>query len=163
MFCCLQLINTLYRYRPTQQQEGGSDCGLFAIALRAQCFLVSDFPTAKKGRERRSPAFGQCCHPSSFKFKQSFEGTSPNAWLSAIRLSHCKKRKREKKCCEMSYHIQVFCSCRMPDHFSEGSSAKLWSLVRVYLLKPKMVLLSLLCQFCTVLILIKFQFFAILL
>ena len=70
----------LCRYRSAQQQEGGDDCGIFAVAFAAvlasgchpssfkfkqsdmrehlrQCLVVnwlSDFPTTKKGRERRS-------------------------------------------------------------------------------------------------------------
>ena len=82
MFCCLQLINTLYRYRPTQQQEGGSDCGLFAIAFAG--VLASG------------------CHPSSFKFKQSEMREHLRQCLVASQLSDfpTAKKGREKKCCE---------------------------------------------------------------
>ena len=138
MFCCLQLINTLYRYRPTQQQEGGSDCGLFAIAFAG--VLASG------------------CHPSSFKFKQSEMREHLCQCLVASQLSDfptAKKGRERRSAVRKSYHIQVFCSCRMPDHFSEEmikcNQCKLWYhkdlCVFTSTTKPKQWFCSLCCAY----------------
>lgn len=91
----------LYRYRPVQQQEGGSDCGMFAVAFAA--VLASG------------------CSPTSFKFKQSDMREHLRQCLVVNELSDfpiAKKGRERRNAVKKSYKIPIYCQCRMPAHFS---------------------------------------------
>ena len=95
-------MHVYYRYRPVQQQKGGSDCGVFAVAFAA--VLASG------------------CHPSAIKFQQSDMRNHLRQCLEDNQLSDFPTTRigRERRSAiQKIFRVPVYCTCRMPDHFSE--------------------------------------------
>ena len=119
-FSLYTLSKLLFRYRQSQQQGGGSDCGMYT-QLRMPWVL----------------AMGE--HPSSFRFNLSamrehmhrhFGVLFCHFWLVNWILYRCfsvgkfspfpvQRRAREQRSSvRCSYNVKIFCTCRMPETFS---------------------------------------------
>ena len=130
-FSLYTLSKLLFRYRQSQQQGGGSDCGMYAIAY------VSVL------------AMGE--HPSSFRFNQSAMREHMHRhvgvlychfWLVSWILYRClsagefspfpvqRRAWEQRSRVRCSYSVKIFCTCRMLETFSKKMiqccACKMW-------------------------------------
>ena len=99
---CSCIFILLYRYKQCQQQEGSSDCGLYAVAFAA--ILASG------------------SHPSAFNFHQQSMRKHLHDCLQAGLLSPFPIKRigrGNRKITRFSYNIEIFCYCRMPETMSK--------------------------------------------
>ena len=82
---------------PVQQQTNGVDCGLFALAFCSEILLRNSNPAGIYFQE----------HKLRFHLLP---------FLAADKITEFSKSTKEsyKTCREKLFHIDIFCSCRMP-------------------------------------------------
>lgn len=99
---CSHLPKMQCAYQSCQQQNGGADCGLFAIAFAVDICLGLDVCALAYEQSQMRTHLCKCIRESRFT---SFPRKDPN--------------QRIKKCKAVAVSVPLYCVCRLPDNTQE--------------------------------------------